>query len=106
MSYRAPAPSKIIAVHLNYRSRAEERGRTPRLPSYFLKPPSSISGDGARVVRPLGAELLAFEGELAVIIGRTARNVAPEGAFAYVGWYAPANDVGLYDMRWNDRGST
>ncbi|MER7079653.1 hypothetical protein ABT308_16080, partial [Saccharopolyspora kobensis] len=40
------SPSKIIAVHLNYRSRAQERGRTPREPSYFLKPPSSLAADG------------------------------------------------------------
>ncbi len=38
-----PPPTKIIAVHLNYRSRAEQRGRTPEVPSYFLKPPSSLA---------------------------------------------------------------
>ena len=59
------SPAKVIAVHLSYRSRAEQRGRTPSEPSYFLKPPSSVSGDGP-VVRPKGAELLAYEGEIAV----------------------------------------
>jgi len=97
-------PSKVIGVHLNYRSRAEERGRVPLVPSYFLKPPSSISGDGAAVVRPLGCELLTFEGELAAVIGRKARNVSPEDALAHVGWYTAANDFGLYDFRWADRG--
>jgi 2-keto-4-pentenoate hydratase/2-oxohepta-3-ene-1,7-dioic acid hydratase in catechol pathway/regulator of RNase E activity RraA len=91
-------------VHLNYRSRAEQRGRIPLEPSYFFKPPSSISG-GGDVVRPRGAELLAFEGEIAVILGRRARNVSPEQAAEHIGWYAPANDFGVHDFRWADRGS-
>ena len=56
-------------------------------------------------MRPQGVELLAFEGEVAVIIGRTARGITPEQGLAHIGWYAPANDVGIYDLRWNDRGS-
>jgi 5-oxopent-3-ene-1,2,5-tricarboxylate decarboxylase/2-hydroxyhepta-2,4-diene-1,7-dioate isomerase len=97
--------SKVIAIHLNYRSRAEERGRAPSTPSYFLKPPSSLSPDGAPVVRPRGCELLAYEGEVAVVIGERARGVTPEQAAAHVGWYTAANDFGVYDMRWADRGS-
>lgn len=100
-----PAASKIIAVHVNYESRAAQRGRVPATPSYFLKPPSSLAGDGDPIVRPQGTELLTFEGEVALIIARTARGVSPEHALEYVGWYAPANDVGLHDMRWSDRGS-
>lgn len=98
-------PSKIVAVHLNYRSRAAERGRTPAHPSYFLKPPSSLGSDGAPVVRPRECELLAYEGELAVVIGATARDVTPEEAAACIGWYTAANDFGVYDFRWADRGS-
>ena len=101
----APAPSKVIGVHVNYRSRAEQRGTTPDVPSYFLKPPSSLAGDGDPVVRPRGTELLAFEGEIAIVIGRRARGVAPERGLEHVGWIAPANDFGLYDFRWVDRGS-
>jgi 5-oxopent-3-ene-1,2,5-tricarboxylate decarboxylase/2-hydroxyhepta-2,4-diene-1,7-dioate isomerase len=97
--------SKIIAVHLNYRSRAEQRGRIPREPSYFFKPPSSLARDGDPIVRPPGTELLAFEGEIAVVIGRRARHVAVEAAAGCIGWFAPANDVGLHDLRWADRGS-
>jgi 2-keto-4-pentenoate hydratase/2-oxohepta-3-ene-1,7-dioic acid hydratase in catechol pathway len=100
-----PAPSKINAVHVNYESRAAQRGRIPAAPSYFLKPPSSLAGDGDPIVRPQATELLTFEGEVAVIIGKTARGVSPEQALAHIGWYAPANDVGLHDMRWSDRGS-
>ena len=97
-------PTKVIAVHLNYRSRAEQRGRLPSEPSYFLKPPSSIS-DGGPVVRPSGAELLAYEGEIAVIVGARVREATLDEAQAAIGWYAPANDFGAHDFRWADRGS-
>ena len=95
---------KVVAVHLNYRSRAEQRGRVPGEPSYFLKPPSSLS-DGGPVVRPQGAELLAYEGEIALIIGARTRDATREQAAAAIGWYAPANDFGVHDFRWADRGS-
>jgi 5-oxopent-3-ene-1,2,5-tricarboxylate decarboxylase/2-hydroxyhepta-2,4-diene-1,7-dioate isomerase len=97
-------PGKVIAVHLNYRSRAAQRGRTPTEPSYFLKPASSICGDG-EVIRPPGTELLAYEGEVALIIGTAGRDIAPERAVRHIGFYAPANDFGLHDFRWADRGS-
>jgi 5-oxopent-3-ene-1,2,5-tricarboxylate decarboxylase/2-hydroxyhepta-2,4-diene-1,7-dioate isomerase len=109
MPAAAPLPagltaSKVIAVHLNFRSRAEQRGRFPSQPSYFLKPPSSLSG-GGDVVRPQGTELLAFEGEIAVVVGRRVRDATLEQARAAIGWYAPANDFGVHDFRWADRGS-
>ena len=97
-------PTKVIAVHLNYRSRAEQRGRVPSEPSYFLKPPSSLS-DGGPVERPSGAELLAYEGEIAVIVGARVREATLADAQAAIGWYAPANDFGVHDFRWADRGS-
>jgi 2-keto-4-pentenoate hydratase/2-oxohepta-3-ene-1,7-dioic acid hydratase in catechol pathway/regulator of RNase E activity RraA len=102
---KPPAPTKIVAVHLNYRSRAEQRGRVPAVPSYFLKPPSSLSGDGDPIVRPRGTELLNVEAEIAAIVGLRARHVTPERGAEHIGWYAPANDVGVYDLRWADRGS-
>lgn len=99
------SPSKIIAVHLNFRSRAAERGRAPEVPSYFLKPPSSLAADGDEIVRPAGAELLTYEGEIAAVIGTRARN-APRGrAAAHIGWFTASNDVGLHDLRAADRGS-
>jgi 2-keto-4-pentenoate hydratase/2-oxohepta-3-ene-1,7-dioic acid hydratase in catechol pathway/regulator of RNase E activity RraA len=99
-----PRPGKVIGVHLNYHSRAAQRGRVPSEPSYFLKPTTSLSS-GGEVVRPQGTELLTFEGEIAVIIGTRARNVTPEDAGRCIGAYAPANDFGLHDFRWADRGS-
>ena len=76
-------PGKVIGVHLNYHSRAAQRGRVPSEPSYFLKPTTSVSS-GGEVVRPQGTELLAFEGEIAVIIGTRAHNVTPEDAGRYI----------------------
>ena len=98
-------PSKIIAVHLNYPSRARERGRVPTQPSYFLKPPSSLAGTKEAIVRPEGCELLGFEGEIALVIGSRAQRVAPEEGWRYVRWVTAANDVGVYDLRYADRGS-
>jgi 5-oxopent-3-ene-1,2,5-tricarboxylate decarboxylase/2-hydroxyhepta-2,4-diene-1,7-dioate isomerase len=99
-----PRASKVIGVHLNYPSRAAERGRVPEFPSYFFKPPSSLAGDG-QLVRPRGTQLLGCEGEIAVVVSREARNISPEEAHAHIGWVAPANDAGVADFRWADRGS-
>ncbi|MEU5696459.1 fumarylacetoacetate hydrolase family protein [Actinosynnema sp. NPDC020468] len=98
-------PTKIIAVHLNFRSRAAERGRFPEEPSYFLKPPSSLTWSDTELVRPQGTELSAFEGEIAVIIGRFAKNVSRADAHEYIAAIAPANDFGVHDLRYADRGS-
>lgn len=100
-----PRPTKVLAVHTNFSARAAQRGRVPSVPSYFLKPPSSIARDGDAIVRPAGAELLTFEGEVALIVGKTARNVTPERGGLHIGWLAPANDAGVADLRWADRGS-
>ncbi|MFT2017548.1 fumarylacetoacetate hydrolase family protein [Streptomyces sp. 796.1] len=98
-------PSKIIAVHLNYPCRAKERGRIPKQPSYFLKPPSSLAGTGDALVRPADCELMSFEGEIALVIGRRAHRVSPEQGWSHVAWVTAANDAGAYDLRYADRGS-
>ncbi len=105
--YLAPVePSKIIAVHLTYRSRLTEyAARTPAYPSYFMKPPTALSGHRGIVRRPRGTRFLNYEGELAVVIGRRMHGVPAADALAYVAGYAPANDVGLHDFRHADRGS-
>ncbi|AIY02793.1 hypothetical protein ART_3194 [Arthrobacter sp. PAMC 25486] len=99
------AAGKVMAVHVAYRSRAEQRGRTPDLPSYFLKGTSSLSLSGADVERPDGCELLAFEGEIALIIGTPARRVSPENAWSHVRHVTAANDLGVYDLKYADKGS-
>ncbi|MGV9194935.1 fumarylacetoacetate hydrolase family protein [Microbacterium sp. MC2] len=98
-------PGKIIAVHLSYRSRADQRGRTPATPSYFFKASSSVAATGGTVERPAGTELLAFEGEIALVIGTAARRVRLEDAWRHVGWVTAANDLGVYDLRAVDKGS-
>lgn len=98
-------PGKIIAVHLSYGSRADQRGRRPADPSYFFKPSSSVSASGGSIERPVGTELLAFEGEIALVIGTTARRVSLADAWDHVAWVTAANDFGLYDLRANDKGS-
>jgi 5-oxopent-3-ene-1,2,5-tricarboxylate decarboxylase/2-hydroxyhepta-2,4-diene-1,7-dioate isomerase len=102
----AVEPSKIIAVHLTYRSRVDEyRADTPPAPSYFLKPPSALNGHRGEIRRPSGARFLNYEGELAVVIGRRMKGVGIDDVLDHVAGYAPANDVGLHDFRHADRGS-
>ncbi|APH44343.1 hypothetical protein BMW26_04690 [Microbacterium sp. 1.5R] len=98
-------PGKIIAIHLSYASRADQRGRRPAAPSYFFKPASSVGVSGGTVERPAGTELLAFEGEIALVIGTPARHVSLDDAWSHVGWVTASNDLGLYDLRANDKGS-
>jgi len=98
-------PGKVVAVHSSYRSRAAERGAIPAWPSYFLKPSSSLAASGDPVARPPGCELLAFEGEVALVIGRRARRVNPKDGWDHVSHLTAANDFGVYDLRYADRGS-
>jgi 2-keto-4-pentenoate hydratase/2-oxohepta-3-ene-1,7-dioic acid hydratase in catechol pathway/regulator of RNase E activity RraA len=99
------AARKVIAVHINYPSRAAQRGRTPAQPSYFLKPSSSLSLSGSAVERPAGCELLGYEGEIALIIGKAARRVGIEDAWSHVAAVTASNDLGVYDLRYADKGS-
>jgi 5-oxopent-3-ene-1,2,5-tricarboxylate decarboxylase/2-hydroxyhepta-2,4-diene-1,7-dioate isomerase len=105
--YLAPVePSKILAVHLSYRSRVEEyAARVPPAPSFFMKPPSTLAGHRGEIRRPHGTQFLNYEGELAVVVGRRMKGVAVADALDYVAGYAPSNDVGLHDFRHADRGS-
>ncbi len=105
MAAMPATPGKVVAVHLSYDSRAAQRGRKPKTPSYFFKPLSSLAPTGSTITRPAGAELLAYEGEIALIIGKPTRWVSKEDAWDHVGWVTAANDFGIYDMRKQDKGS-
>jgi hypothetical protein len=70
-----------------------------------MKPPTTLNGHSGLVRRPHGTRFLNYEGELAVVIGKTAQAVAIEDALEYVAGYAPANDVGVHDFRHADRGA-
>jgi 5-oxopent-3-ene-1,2,5-tricarboxylate decarboxylase/2-hydroxyhepta-2,4-diene-1,7-dioate isomerase len=105
--YLAPVePTKILAVHLTYRSRVEEyAARTPPEPSYFVKPPTTLNGHRRPIRMARGARYLNYEGELAVVVGRQMKGVAVDAALDHVAGYTCANDVGMHDFRHADRGS-
>ena len=99
-------PSKIICIHLNYKSRVDEfMTKLPAAPTYFHKPVTSLTGHQSNVVRPQGCEWLNYEGEIAIVIGKTCRNISPEEAGDYIAGYSVSNDYGLHDFRDTDAGS-
>jgi 5-oxopent-3-ene-1,2,5-tricarboxylate decarboxylase / 2-hydroxyhepta-2,4-diene-1,7-dioate isomerase len=99
-------PTKIVAVHLNHRSRVTEFGVSlPAAPTYFHKPVSALNSHGGAVVRPAGCRYLNYEGEVAIVIGRTCRGVPPSSVGAYIAGYTIGNDFGLHDFRDTDAGS-
>ena len=99
-------PTKMIAVHLNHRSRVAEFGAAlPSAPTYFQKPVSALAGHRGAVVRPANCRYLNYEGEVAIVIGRTCRGVQPAEAGDYIVGYTIANDFGLHDFRDTDAGS-
>jgi len=99
-------PTKIVAVHLNHISRVNEfQIGLPTTPTYFHKPISSLNAHKGAVVRPERCKWLNYEGEVAIVIGRTARNISPAEAGDYIAGYTVANDYGLHDFRDTDAGS-
>lgn len=99
-------PTKILCVHLNYSSRAQELGTAPPpAPHYFQKPLSCLNAHRGKVVRPRGCRFLNYEGEVAIVIGRTARNIRIADAVHYIAGYTLANDFALHDFRDADRGA-
>jgi 2-keto-4-pentenoate hydratase/2-oxohepta-3-ene-1,7-dioic acid hydratase in catechol pathway len=95
-------PYAILCVGLNYRRHAEETGGTPPAhPVLFMKMPSAVIGSGQQIEIPrhLRSERVDFECELAVIIGRTAKNVSRENALSHVFGYTCANDVSARDWQ-------
>jgi 2-keto-4-pentenoate hydratase/2-oxohepta-3-ene-1,7-dioic acid hydratase in catechol pathway len=95
--------SKIVAVGRNYREHAAEFGNeAPAEPLLFFKPNTSVIGPGDTIVRPTQSEQTDFEGELAVVIGRIAKNVPAERALEYVFGYTISNDVSARDLQRKD----
>ncbi len=100
------SPTKILCCHLNHVSRVREFGISlPPAPTWFQKPVSALNAHGGAVVRPANCHYLNYEGEIAIVIGRTARNIALEDAGNYIAGYTIANDFGLHDFRDTDAGS-
>ena len=87
-------PSKLIAVGLNYADHARESGATPpKEPLFWLKAPTSLIPDGAKIEVPFPQHRTDFEAELAIVIGRRVRNVAPAAAARYIFGYTAAQDI-------------
>jgi 2-keto-4-pentenoate hydratase/2-oxohepta-3-ene-1,7-dioic acid hydratase in catechol pathway len=97
-------PGKIIGLWNNFRAAAEKNGwATPAEPLYFLKSPGSALGHGARIPVPTSYDgRVAYEGELAVVIGRTAKAVSVEDAPAHILGYSCANDVTALELLQRD----
>jgi acylpyruvate hydrolase len=99
----APIPDaqKIICMGLNYRDHAAETGQEiPAAPMWFAKFANSLSGSGQPIVLPAAhGEYVDYEAELALVIGRTARNVASQDALSYVAGAMPFNDVSARDLQ-------
>jgi 5-oxopent-3-ene-1,2,5-tricarboxylate decarboxylase/2-hydroxyhepta-2,4-diene-1,7-dioate isomerase len=77
----------------------------PAAPTYFQKPTSALNSHRGAVVRPDRCKWLNYEGEIAIVVGRVTRNIAPSEAGDYIAGYTIANDFGLHDFRDTDAGS-
>lgn len=108
-SYLPPVnPTKIIAVHISYSSRSIEtrnKSRPTETPTYFTKPTTSLNGHGGQILKPADCLYLNYEGEYAVVIGKTCRNVTPDEAWDHIEGFCAALDMGLQDFRDTDQGS-
>lgn len=98
------SPSKIVCVGRNYREHAAELGnKMPDEPLLFLKAPSAVIGPEDRIELPKASQQVEHEGELGVVIGRTARNVSEsEDALNYAYGYTCVNDVTARDLQRKD----
>lgn len=98
-------PGKIVAIGLNYVDHAEETGAPiPEKPVVFTKYPNTIIGPGEPIRIPPIAEQIDYEAELAVVIGREARNVSEGEALEYVFGYMNSNDVSARDLQFSEGG--
>ena len=98
-------PTKILCIHLNYESRRVEFRAPPlETPTYFQKPTTALNSHRGVLNRPANCDYLNYEGEVAAIIGRPMKNIAPADTWDYIAGFAPANDVGCHDFRDTDAG--
>jgi 2-keto-4-pentenoate hydratase/2-oxohepta-3-ene-1,7-dioic acid hydratase in catechol pathway len=96
-------PGKIVCVGRNYADHAKELGNeAPAEPILFLKPPSSLLAPEGTIVRPAASQRVDFEGELAIVVGREARNIAASDWLDYVRGFTCANDVTARDLQKKD----
>jgi len=98
------APPKIVCLGLNYRDHAEEQNAAiPDEPIIFIKPHTTIIGPNENIVKPSFVKQLDYEAELAVLIGRKAKNVPVSEAKSHIFGYTILNDVSARDIQFKDR---
>ncbi len=93
-------PSKILCVGRNYVEHARELGNeVPKVPLIFMKPPSSIIGNGDTIILPPQSQQVEHEGELVAVIGKRGRHILAEEAAQYILGYTVGNDVTARDLQ-------
>ena len=101
--YPAKAPTKIVAVGRNYAEHAKELGNeAPSEPIIFMKPASALLAPGGTIVRPPQSQRVDYEGELAIVIGKRARNIPKSRWRDVVLGFTCANDVTARDLQKKD----
>lgn len=96
-------PSKIIGIGLNYRAHAEEmKKKLPEEPLMFFKPSTAVVAPEQSIVMPRGYDRIDFEGELAVVFSKPARNVSAAQAFDVIAGFCCINDVTVRDLQVRD----
>jgi 2-keto-4-pentenoate hydratase/2-oxohepta-3-ene-1,7-dioic acid hydratase in catechol pathway len=96
-------PSKIVAIGINYAPHAQELDfQIPPVPLIFLKPSSAVIGPEEAIILPSMSQHVDYEGELAVVIGKTVKNIPEEMALDAVLGYSCINDVTARDLQKKD----
>jgi 2-keto-4-pentenoate hydratase/2-oxohepta-3-ene-1,7-dioic acid hydratase in catechol pathway len=94
-----PNPEKILCVGINYKSHAAEHGQeAPKLPNIFTRFVNTLVAHDGEMIRPKVSTSFDFEGELAVIIGRAGRHIAPENALDHIAGYTCFCDATVRDF--------
>lgn len=95
-----PRPGKILCAGINYRSHAAEMSRElPKQPSMFIRFADTLVGHGGDLIRPKVSDHFDFEGELALVIGKGGRHIAPDRALEHVAGYTCFVDGSVRDYQ-------
>jgi 2-keto-4-pentenoate hydratase/2-oxohepta-3-ene-1,7-dioic acid hydratase in catechol pathway len=98
------APPKIVCLGLNYRDHAaEQNAAIPDEPIIFMKPHTTIIGPNEKIVKPSFVKQLDYEAELAIVMGKKAKNVPVSEAESYIFGYTILNDVSARDIQFKDK---
>ncbi|MDH5448782.1 MAG: fumarylacetoacetate hydrolase family protein [Candidatus Bathyarchaeota archaeon] len=97
-------PPKIICLGLNYKNHAAEQEKAPPdEPVIFMKPHTTIIGPNENIVKPHFVKQLDYEAELAIVMGKKAKNVSANDAKSYIFGYTILNDVSARDIQFKDK---